>query len=143
MGRTAGDSAESRTKLLTRRQSEILALLALGYSGPEIAEKLALAISSVRSHLVQIYAKLGVNGKRQALTRAAQLGLLQTLVLADGTPPGPHPPTPTGLPANDSFSALPLVQLPPAGVDTFFSAPAQVRPPNNLPLQLTEFFGRE
>ncbi len=112
MGRRLSRSGENRAKLLTRRQGEILALLAQGYSGPEIAEKLALAISSVRSHLLQIYGKLGVNTKRQALTRAAELGLLGTLA-------------------------------PTAGADSFPSRPAQVRPPNNLPLQLTPFFGRE
>ena len=69
MGRFNSHSGENGAKLLTRRQGEILALLAQGYSGPEIAEKLSLAISSVRSHLLQIYGKLGINTKRKALTR--------------------------------------------------------------------------
>ena len=41
MGVRQGHYDEKRDKLLTRRQSEILALLAQGYSGPEIAEQLA------------------------------------------------------------------------------------------------------
>ena len=61
---------------LTRREREILALLAQGYSGPEIANHLTLALSSVRWHLNHLYAKLGVNTKRHALDRARLLGLL-------------------------------------------------------------------
>src|SRR5258708_4283379 len=91
MGRGKGRSVENRAKLLTRRQGEILALLAQGYSGPEIAENLALAISSVRSHLLQIYGKLGVNTKRQALTRAAELGLLGTPAPPPGADSFPPP----------------------------------------------------
>jgi DNA-binding CsgD family transcriptional regulator len=61
---------------LTRREREILGLLADGLSAPEIAEKLTLAVSSVKWHVLQVYGKLGVNSKRQALNRASELGLL-------------------------------------------------------------------
>jgi predicted ATPase/DNA-binding CsgD family transcriptional regulator len=134
MGRRPGHSDEKPDKFLTRRQGEILALLAHGYSGPEIAEQLVLAISSVRSHVVQIYGKLGANTKRQALTRAAELGLLGTPAPAAGALNGSHPPTLTGLPNTGLYSA---------DANSFPSAPAQVRPPNNLPLQVAPFFGRE
>src|SRR5664279_3744586 len=91
---------EVHVEPLTRRQTEILALLAQGYSGPEIAAKLVLTLSSVRFHLKHLYGKLGVNGKRQALTRAAELGLLGPPLAApvvgsppeaaaDRAPPGP------------------------------------------------------
>ena len=73
---------------LTRRERQVLALLAEGYSGPEIAEKLTLALSSVKSHIQHVYGKLGANGKRQALTRAAQMGLL-------GSAPAAAPPAAT------------------------------------------------
>ena len=42
---------------LTRRERQVLALLAEGYSGPEIAEKLTLALSSVKSHIQHVYGK--------------------------------------------------------------------------------------
>jgi predicted ATPase/class 3 adenylate cyclase len=61
---------------LTRREREILVYLNEGFSAPEIAEQLTLAISTVKSHIQQVYGKLGVNSKRQALTRAKELGLL-------------------------------------------------------------------
>jgi predicted ATPase/DNA-binding CsgD family transcriptional regulator len=81
---------------LTRRQSEILALLAQGYSGPEISEKLAVGTSTVRFHLQHLYGKLGVNSKRQALSRAAALGLLPPApASAPTSPPLPPHPAPT------------------------------------------------
>jgi ATP/maltotriose-dependent transcriptional regulator MalT len=54
---------------LTRREREILALLAEGLTGPEMAVRLTLALSSVKSHLQHLYGKLGVNSKRQAVSR--------------------------------------------------------------------------
>ena len=58
---------------LTRRERDILALLAQGHTAPEIAEHLTLAVSSVKWYVQQLYGKLGVNRKRQALARAAEL----------------------------------------------------------------------
>src|SRR5437773_10409009 len=63
---------------LTRREREILVYLDEGFSAPEIAEQLSLAISSVKFHVQNVYGKLGVNSKRQALNRARELGLLDT-----------------------------------------------------------------
>src|SRR5688572_17560261 len=96
-----GRSAELSVDPLTRREREILALLAQGYTGPEIADRLTLALSSVRWHLKHLYAKLGVNSKRQALDRARQLGLLE-------------PPSATGAASSRAKeSALaPLANLP-------------------------------
>jgi len=98
---------------LSRREREILGLLAQGYSGPEMAGKLTIALSSVRSHLQHLYSKLGVNGKSGALNRARALGLLETS------------------PAAFTF------QQPPTAV------PAGPAPRHNLPMELTRFFGRE
>src|SRR5690242_14290334 len=70
------NSAEAPLEPLTRREREILALLAQGLSGPEIADKLTLAKSSVKWHIQQLYGKLGVNSKEQAIQRAQKLGLL-------------------------------------------------------------------
>ena len=67
-------SAETPVEPLTRREREILGLLAEGLSGPEIAEQLTLAISTVKSHIENAYSKLGASSKREALTRAQALG---------------------------------------------------------------------
>ena len=63
---------------LTRREREILVLLAQGYSAPEIARQLTLALSSVKWYVQQVYGKLGVNNKQRAILRAGELGLLET-----------------------------------------------------------------
>src|SRR5688572_4215181 len=63
---------------LTRREREVLVLLAKGYSAPEIAGQLTLALSSVKWYVQQVYGKLGVNNKQRAILRAGELGLLET-----------------------------------------------------------------
>jgi non-specific serine/threonine protein kinase len=63
---------------LTRREREIVVLLAQGYTGTEIAQHLTLALSSVKWYVQQVYGKLGVNNKQRAILRAGELGLLET-----------------------------------------------------------------
>ncbi len=63
---------------LTRRELEILALLASGRSNAEIAESLNLALSSVKWYAQQIYTKLAVDNRKQAVASARALGLLET-----------------------------------------------------------------
>jgi non-specific serine/threonine protein kinase len=87
------DGAFEPIEPLTNREREILSFLAQGYSGPEIAERLTLAVSTVKWYIQQLYGKLGVNGKRRAIQRAAELGILAAS--ATGSPPGlPAPPRP-------------------------------------------------
>ena len=74
---------------LTRRERDILALLAQGQSAREIAEGLSLAVSSVKWYIQQIYRKLGVNRKRQAVTRARELGLVDEPAAALPAPAAP------------------------------------------------------
>ena len=54
----------------------MLRLLATDLDGPEIARELVVSLHTVRSHTKAIYAKLGVNNRRAAVRRAAELGLL-------------------------------------------------------------------
>jgi DNA-binding CsgD family transcriptional regulator len=71
---------------LTRRERDVLALLAQGYAARDIAQELTLAVSSVKWHLQHIYGKLGANSRRQALARARALGLLPTNGAAAAAP---------------------------------------------------------
>jgi DNA-binding CsgD family transcriptional regulator len=59
---------------LTPRESEILEWVARGKTNPEIAEILLIAPTTVRRHLENVYAKLGVHTRTAAVTRF--LGLL-------------------------------------------------------------------
>jgi predicted ATPase/DNA-binding CsgD family transcriptional regulator/uncharacterized protein HemY len=69
-------SAQPLTEPLTPRERELLQLLAAGLSYQQIAERLTIAVGSVKSHSHNIYAKLGVRNRVQAAARAAELGLL-------------------------------------------------------------------
>jgi LuxR family maltose regulon positive regulatory protein len=63
---------------LTRREMEVLELLVAGDSNQDIAEKLVITVRTVKKHTSNIYGKLNVNSRIQAVARARQLGLLPT-----------------------------------------------------------------
>ena len=62
---------------LTARELEILRLTADGCSAPEIAEALALSTATVKTHLQNTYAKLGVSERAAAVATAIRRGLLR------------------------------------------------------------------
>jgi len=61
---------------LTAREIELLRLVAAGLSNQEIAEKLVIAVGTVKAHTASIYGKLDVRSRTQAVARARELGLL-------------------------------------------------------------------
>jgi LuxR family maltose regulon positive regulatory protein len=63
-------------EVLTRRELEILNLLAERWSDKEIARRLVIAPNTVRKHTSTLYDKLGVSGRREAVDAARALGLL-------------------------------------------------------------------
>jgi DNA-binding NarL/FixJ family response regulator len=71
---------------LTPRESEVLQLIAKGLSYQRIAAALAMSPHTVTTHIKQIYRKLAVNSRGEAVFEAAQMGLLPPL---NATPPGP------------------------------------------------------
>ncbi|NJL92440.1 MAG: hypothetical protein HC915_01325 [Anaerolineae bacterium] len=60
---------------LTERELEVLRLLATDQSGPEIARHLIISLSTLRTHIRNIYGKLGVNSRRAAVRRTSELTL--------------------------------------------------------------------
>ncbi len=62
---------------LTQREREILCLLAEGLSDREIAEKLVLAQGTVKWYNKQLYSKLGVHSRSQAVAMSREMGLLE------------------------------------------------------------------
>jgi DNA-binding NarL/FixJ family response regulator len=74
-GKAARSSPRGPEKQLTNREREILALLATGATGPEIAATLYLSPNTVRTHVQNILAKLGVHSRLEAVAVATRLGL--------------------------------------------------------------------
>ena len=61
---------------LTRRESDVLTLIAKGASTPEVAETLNISKYTVEDHLKQIYKKLNISSRAQAALAARQLDLI-------------------------------------------------------------------
>jgi DNA-binding NarL/FixJ family response regulator len=61
---------------LTKRELEVLRLLAQGQTNQEIAQRLVLSTLTVKTHVQRIIGKLRVSDRTQAAVRAAELGLL-------------------------------------------------------------------
>lgn len=70
------DPAPDLTEPLTERELEVLRLLAAGMSNREITEKLIVTIHTVKWHTKNLYSKLKVRNRTQALVRARELGLI-------------------------------------------------------------------
>ncbi|WP_018680485.1 response regulator [Actinokineospora enzanensis] len=62
---------------LTRREVEVLALVAEGLSNLAIGGRLHLTEGTVKSHLARVYAKLGVDSRTAAVAAATDLGLIR------------------------------------------------------------------
>ena len=60
---------------LTEREMEVLQLLCDGFTNQEIASRLVLALDTVKRHVYNIYGKLGVRRRPQAILKARELGL--------------------------------------------------------------------
>ena len=63
--------------VLTAREREVLALMAEGLSGPQIAERLIVALPTVKTHQARLYEKLGVSDRAAAVAAAMRRGLLE------------------------------------------------------------------
>ncbi len=61
---------------LSERELEVLRLIADGLSNAEIAEKLVIAQGTVKRHINNIYGKLGVQSRTQAVAKAREIRLL-------------------------------------------------------------------
>ena len=72
--RPARQSAEPSP--ITPRETEVLTLVARGYSNAEVAGLLHMSANTVTTHTKSIYRKLAVNSRSEAVFEAAQLGLI-------------------------------------------------------------------
>ncbi|MGH3264639.1 MAG: response regulator [Trebonia sp.] len=62
---------------LSRRETEVMELVAEGLSNAEIARQLFLTQATVKSHLVHVYTKLGVDSRTAAVAAARDRGLIR------------------------------------------------------------------
>jgi two-component system nitrate/nitrite response regulator NarL len=62
---------------ITPREREVLALIADGLSGPDIARELHVGPATVKTHLQSLYEKLGVSDRAAAVASAMRMGLLE------------------------------------------------------------------
>ncbi|HEX5690228.1 MAG TPA: tetratricopeptide repeat protein, partial [Roseiflexaceae bacterium] len=74
----AGEPAQPLAGPLTEREREVLTLMAEGLSNPEIAERLVIAVGTVKAYTANIYGKLGVRNRTSAARRARELKLIDT-----------------------------------------------------------------
>jgi DNA-binding CsgD family transcriptional regulator len=66
----------SQQALLSPREQEVLGLIARGFSYSEIARLQAVTVHTVQTHIKNLYAKLSVHSKNEAVFEASRLGLL-------------------------------------------------------------------
>jgi two-component system nitrate/nitrite response regulator NarL len=62
--------------VLTERESQVLALIAQGLSGPEIGERLYISSSTVKTHVKSVLEKLGAPDRAAAVAEAMRRGLI-------------------------------------------------------------------
>ena len=69
---------------LTERETDVLRLMAGGYSNREIGEALGVGEGTVKNHISSILSKMGVRDRARAVLKGLEPGLLQSL---NGSPP--------------------------------------------------------
>jgi ATP/maltotriose-dependent transcriptional regulator MalT len=72
LAKILGNSPQAQGPVLTRRENEILQLLAIGLSNYEIAERLVIAEGTLKRHVANLYQKLGVHNRAQAIVHFKQ-----------------------------------------------------------------------
>jgi NarL family two-component system response regulator LiaR len=70
------DEAELQRLGISKREYEVLELIAQGLSNQEIADKLFVSLNTVKTHSSNLFIKLEVRRRTQAVRRAKELGLL-------------------------------------------------------------------
>lgn len=74
---SSGDLLEGLVEPLTPREIELLHLLEAGHDNTQIAERLVVTVRTIKWHLSNLYAKLGVKSRTAAVAKARALRLLQ------------------------------------------------------------------
>ena len=70
-------SVASTRPLISKREEEVLRLMATGVSIPEAARRLFISVKTVKNHLSSIYQKLDSHDRAQAVLKAMRMGLIR------------------------------------------------------------------
>ncbi|WP_255199457.1 LuxR C-terminal-related transcriptional regulator [Photobacterium damselae] len=62
-----------RTSPLTQREWQVLGLIYSGYSNEQIASELDVAATTIKTHIRNLYQKLGIANRQEAITTAEEL----------------------------------------------------------------------
>jgi DNA-binding NarL/FixJ family response regulator len=77
--RTSPGPSGLHVEPLTPRELEVLELMKLGYTNPQIGRELHISTRTAKNHVEHIMAKLGVSDRTQAVVRSLELGILDLL----------------------------------------------------------------
>lgn len=69
-------STEESTEIISKREKQVLELIENGAKNSEIAEKLFISESTAKSHILNIFSKLGVHNRVQAVAKAKEIGII-------------------------------------------------------------------
>ena len=73
---TAPEPAKKADSVLSKREEEVLQLIAEGGSTTEVAEQLFISVKTVKNHLASIYEKLDARDRTQAVLQAVRMGIV-------------------------------------------------------------------
>ncbi|MCU1461449.1 MAG: NarL family two-component response regulator [Acidimicrobiales bacterium] len=71
------DGATTTESVISKREEEVLQLVADGLSTPEVAANLYISVKTVKNHLASIYQKLDSRDRTQAVLRAVRMGIIR------------------------------------------------------------------
>ncbi|WML36694.1 LuxR C-terminal-related transcriptional regulator [Clostridium sp. OS1-26] len=69
-------STKENNELISKREKEVLMLIENGAKNSEIAQKLFISESTAKSHILNIFSKLGVRNRIQAVAKAKEIGII-------------------------------------------------------------------
>jgi len=69
-------TSNDEDRIVTKREEEVLQLIANGFSTTEVAEKLFISQKTVKNHLASIYQKLDARDRTQAVLQAVRMGIV-------------------------------------------------------------------